>query len=126
MPKLDLTRGELKVLWKFIDFHGDDTPDEYYSVDDYNSLEKKVKDLVSKMPRPVLVVLIHDNANEPHEGRWTWVSNLIADNEHDMEALENIARGLNEMRHGADTVNIGSGGSTGDLWMTYIHTQPTY
>jgi hypothetical protein len=118
MPNLDLTRGELRVLRKFIDFHGDDTPDEYYSVDDYNSLKKKVLN-IQPTTRAVSVVLIHDTANESHDGRWASVSNLIADNEHDMETLKNIARGLNEMRYGKDCVNIGSGGSTGDQWMTY-------
>lgn len=76
--------------------------------------------------RAISVVMIHENANKCEEGEDTLVSNLIADNVHDVEALENIARGLDEMRKGADTVNIGSGGSSGDLWMTYVYPQPTY
>jgi hypothetical protein len=119
MPNLDLTRSELKVLKKLLDVHADDTPDEHYSAADFDSLRNKVVPIAKMTNRPISVVLIHQNMGKSSEGDYTFVSDLIADNEHDMEALENIARGLNEMRNGKGCVNIGSGGSTGDLWMTY-------
>lgn len=44
---LELTKEELMVLKTFMDFHSDDVEDEYYSTDNYMSMNEKVEALVA-------------------------------------------------------------------------------